>query len=158
MLIGVVSDTHGQTDYTLDAVRMLETFDVDAVLHCGDVGGAEIVELFKRWPTYFVFGNVDDPRSLRRAIAAAGQTCCEYFGSLELSGVKIAILHGDDTARLAAASKEGYGLVCHGHTHVAKQIQVGDTIVLNPGALYRATPHSLAIVELPARRIEIISV
>lgn len=32
MLLGVVSDTHGQTDYTLDAVRMLESLEVDTVL------------------------------------------------------------------------------------------------------------------------------
>jgi predicted phosphodiesterase len=38
--------------------------------------------------------------------------------------------------------------VCYGHTHQAEQHRVGKTLVLNPGALYRATPHSLALVDL----------
>ena len=41
-----------------------------------------------------------------------------------------------------------YDLVCYGHTHAAEQHREGKTLVLNPGALYRADPHSLAVVEL----------
>lgn len=79
MRIGVVSDTHGQVPFTLDAVRMLESLEVDLVLHCGDIGSPEIVALFAAWPTHFVFGNVDDHRQrLRSAILAAGQRCHEY--------------------------------------------------------------------------------
>ena len=43
MLVGVVSDTHGQADYARDAVRMLQSFAVEAVLHCGDIGTPEVV-------------------------------------------------------------------------------------------------------------------
>ena len=39
MRIGVISDTHGQVANTLAAVRMLESLEVQAVLHCGDIGG-----------------------------------------------------------------------------------------------------------------------
>jgi putative phosphoesterase len=59
MKIGVVSDTHGHVSYTLEAVRMLESLAVELVIHCGDIGTAEIVDLFAAWPTHFVFGNVD---------------------------------------------------------------------------------------------------
>ena len=44
--IGVVSDTHGHTVYARQAVRMLESLDVQLVLHCGDIGSADIVEMF----------------------------------------------------------------------------------------------------------------
>jgi predicted phosphodiesterase len=40
-------------------------------------------------------------------------------------------------------------LVCFGHTHVAEQQRRGATLVLNPGAVYRARRHSIAIVKLP---------
>jgi predicted phosphodiesterase len=40
-------------------------------------------------------------------------------------------------------------LVCYGHTHVAAIEQRGPTLVVNPGALYRANPHSLAVIDLP---------
>jgi predicted phosphodiesterase len=46
-----------------------------------------------------------------------------------------------------------YDLVCHGHTHVARQETVGRTLVVNPGALYRANPHRFALVDLPALEV-----
>ena len=74
--IGIVSDTHGQVEYTLDAVRMLESLEVEQIIHCGDIGSPEIVELFSPWPAHFVFGNVDhDLKELRRAIQACQQHC-----------------------------------------------------------------------------------
>ncbi len=160
MIIGVVSDTHGHVEFARQAARMLESFAVEAVLHCGDIGTSEIVAVFRAWPTHYVFGNVDyDVRPLREAIRAAGHTCHERFGSLVLAETPIALLHGDDAAALDEAVRSGrYRLVCHGHTHVARNEQVGRTLVLNPGALYRATPHSIAVVELPAGKAEIITV
>jgi hypothetical protein len=148
--IGVVSDTHGHTTHALAAVRMLESLDVQLVLHCGDIGTAEIVALFAPWPTHFVFGNTDqDRRELQASIEAAGQTCHDRFGSLEVGGRKIAFLHGDDTRALVDARNSGrYDLVCYGHTHQAEQHRQGPTLVLNPGALYRANPHSFALVTL----------
>jgi putative phosphoesterase len=150
MLLGVVSDTHGHVSSTLTAIRMLESCAVDAVLHCGDVGSVEIVELFARWPAHFVLGNVDtQPARMRAAIEAAGHTCHGRFGELELAARRIAFLHGDDGKRLQEAIASGrYELVCYGHTHRAEQHWDGNTLVLNPGALYRAQPHSLALVRL----------
>jgi putative phosphoesterase len=159
MLLGVVSDTHGQVDYTLDAVRMLESLEVDVVLHCGDVGSAAVVRLFKPWPTHFVLGNVDNAATIRRAVREAGQTFHNRYGELTLEDKKIALLHSDDAAKFeeTIASQE-FDLVCYGHTHVAKKQLRGRTLVLNPGALYRATPHTLAIVQLPELTVESIRV
>ncbi|HVX15506.1 MAG TPA: YfcE family phosphodiesterase [Pirellulales bacterium] len=160
MRIGVVSDTHGHVLNTYQAVRMLESLDVKLVIHCGDIGSADIVRLFDRWPTHFVLGNVDhDQVGLEAVIRKAGKNYHGRFGSLELAEKKIAFLHGDDTALLRQTSTSGeWHLVCHGHTHVAKRAHEGQTLVLNPGALYRATPHSLAYVELPSLEATIVSV
>jgi uncharacterized protein len=155
MIIGIVSDTHGHIEYTRPAIRMLESCGVEQVIHCGDIGSAEIVDLFKAWPTHFVFGNVDtQPARLEAAIQAAGQTCHGRFGQLELADRRIAFLHGDDSRRMHdAVSSSDYDLLCYGHTHQAEHHQSGKTIVLNPGALYRAQPHSLALVRLPALEV-----
>ncbi len=159
MRIGIVSDSHGHVVNTQAAVRVLESLQVEQVIHCGDVGGDEIVGLFGRWPTHFVYGNVDDRRQLSRAVETARQTFHEAFGSLELAGRRIAFLHGDDVPLLRQTIAGGqYDLVCHGHTHVARQLRQGPTLVLNPGALYRATPHSIALVELPDVEASIITV
>ena len=152
MRIGVVSDTHGQLHHTRAAVQALDAYDVETVLHCGDIGSADVVPLFAAWPTHFVFGNVDyEEDRLREAIEAAGQTCHGRFGALELSGRQIALIHSDDGQRFRETiGSEEWDLVCYGHTHQAEHHIEGRTVVLNPGALYRANPHSLAIVDLPS--------
>ena len=158
MRLGVVSDTHGHVELTRPAVRMLESLEVDAVLHCGDIGSAEIVELFAAWPTHFVFGNCDyDTRELEAAIRRAGQTCHGLFGDLDFDGVRVAMLHSHERQRFRQTIDSGdYSLVCYGHTHVAAIDRRGDTVVLNPGAIYRAEPHSIAVVDLPAVKATII--
>jgi putative phosphoesterase len=159
MRLGIVSDTHGHVPYAADGARMLEAMDVAAVLHCGDVGSREIVRLFSKWPAHFVAGNVDHGPTIRDAAAECGSTYHGAFGTVEIGGVRIALLHGDDSRRLAEAIGGGeFALVCHGHTHVAGRRLEGSTVVLNPGALYRATPHTVAIVELPSLETEIIAV
>jgi hypothetical protein len=109
-----------------------------------------------------VFGNVDQgpaAHELEQAIEAAGQTCHGRFGSLELGGVKIALLHGDDSRLLdKTIREEQYQLICHGHTHVPRWEQIDSSWILNPGALFRANPHTIAIVELPDLKAEVIRV
>lgn len=151
MRIGVLSDTHGSVEHTRPAIRMLESLEVEAVLHCGDIGSTDIVELLAPWPTHYVFGNCDyDHAELRRAMAKAGHTCHGLYGEIELAGTPIALLHSHERSRFQETIESGkHRLVCYGHTHVAKTEMHGDTLVLNPGALYRADPHTIAIVELP---------
>lgn len=159
MRLGVVSDTHGHVELTLPAIRMLESLDVECVLHCGDIGSAAVVSLFAAWPTHFVFGNCDgNRREIEEAIVAAGQTCHGDFGALELAGKRIALLHSHDGARFRQTLHSGqWDLVCYGHTHVAAIDRYGPTLALNPGALYRANPHSLAVIELPAVEATIVA-
>ena len=152
MRIGVISDTHGHTDFLLPALEKLAEHSVDQILHCGDIGSPAIVRLLARWPTDYVLGNCDHPRdepALQAAMDAVGHTLHGRFGDLTLGGRRIALLHGDDERRLAEAiSDEEFDLVCSGHTHVASCQRRGNTVTLNPGALFRANPHSFAVVEL----------
>jgi putative phosphoesterase len=119
-----------------------------------------VVALFAAWPTHFVFGNCDGHRrELQTAIAAAGQTCHGEFGDLTLDGTRIALLHSHDGRQFRHALHSGeWDLVCYGHTHVAAIERFGDTLAVNPGALYRAQPHSFAVVELPALEATIVPV
>jgi len=151
MRIGVVSDTHGNMRSAESAAELLKQNEIDVVLHCGDIGSADIIPVFEAWPTHFVFGNVDgNEGKLRQMIEACGLTCHDRFGELQLEGVRIALLHSDDRPRFLATIDSGdYDLVCYGHTHVAKHEMRRSTHVLNPGALHRADPYSVAIVTLP---------
>jgi uncharacterized protein len=159
MRVGVISDTHGQVEFTRPAVRMFESLDVQRVFHCGDIGSPEIVELFAQWPTDFVFGNCDtDHKRMRAVIQRAGQTCHDEFGDFRVEDVRIALLHSHERRRFAACVGSGrYQVVCYGHTHVAAIEDRGETLLVNPGAVYRANPHSVAVLELPERKAEVVT-
>lgn len=160
MLLGVLSDTHGNLDNTSRAVELLQSQGIEVLLHCGDIGTSSVVAEFAMdvtgWPTHFVFGNVDrDEALLRHAIQDAGQTCHHRYGEIELAGRQIALLHSDDQ-RLFRTTIESsrFDLVCYGHTHQAESHLAGPTLVLNPGALHRANPHTVATVDLQAMTVE----
>ena len=158
--IGVVSDTHGHVSFTLNAVRVLEGFCLERIIHCGDIGSTSIPGLFSQWPTHYVLGNVDHlSEDLNLALRAAGATLHGRFGHLEIMGRSIAFLHGDDIQLLRKEATSGkWDLLCHGHSHVAKQQLVGNTLVLNPGALYRTRQHTIAIVKLPQLEVTSLTV
>jgi uncharacterized protein len=155
MRIGVVSDTHGQVQFAREAAEVLRPFEIEQLIHCGDIGSAGIVSAFGDWACHYVLGNCDfDDGALEQAITGAGQTFHGRFGRLELAGRRIAFLHGDDGARFRQTTGSGeFDLVCYGHTHVAEQHREGPTCVLNPGALFRANPHRCAVVDLGTMEI-----
>jgi len=158
MRIGILSDTHGEAWTTQQAVRILESLDVELLIHCGDIGPPEMIPLFSSWPCHFVFGNMDDACTLRDAIDSAGQTCYERFGHMKLAGRSIAFMHGDDHALLWQTIRSGkWDLVCHGHTHVAAESLEGRTLVVNPGAIQRTGRPSVAIVDLPSLEVTHVS-
>lgn len=150
MLLGLLSDTHGDVHGTARAVRMFEIFHVEQVIHCGDVGEERVIELVARWPAHFVSGNVDHAARLAEAVRTTGGTYHDRFGSLELEGRSVAFLHGDDTALLEKTVAGGWDLVCYGHTHRAEIRRQGATLVVNPGALVRTGRPSVAVVTLPS--------
>lgn len=152
MFIGVISDTHGHLWNTREAARLLVPFAPELVIHCGDVGNPRVVEPLAPWKAHYVLGNVDDDEPLLcEMVAEAGHTFHGRIGKLELAGRKIAFLHSDDHTLFRQTIDSGeFDLVCYGHTHQAEQHREGNTLVLNPGAVYRANPHSIAIVELPS--------
>lgn len=160
MRLGVISDTHGHVLHTLDAVRMLDSLEVDHVLHCGDVGSSDILELLAGWPVDFVRGNVDwRDGDLRRAVEQAGLTYHGAFGDIELAGKRIALLHSDDERLFRQTIASGqWDLVCFGHTHRAEIRREGPTLLLNPGAVHRANPHTIAVVELPRLDAQIVPI
>lgn len=154
MKIGLISDTHGDVYSAREAVHIFQCLDVVQVLHCGDIGSPEIIALFSAWPTHFVYGNVDSPESLGDAILQAGQVCHDRFGSIELDGRKIALLHGHDSGLLEKFIKSGkWHVICHGHTHIACHATIGNTLVVNPGAIARTTYPSVAIVDLQSLEV-----
>ncbi len=149
MRIAILSDSHDQKDAVWAALELIAEQKVDLLLHCGDIDDVETVLLFGA-QTHFVLGNCDHDRArLRRAVADIGATLHEPYGRLEIAGVRIAFVHGDDQELLGELASNGqHDLVCHGHTHLPRDQRQGATRIINPGALYRARPRTVAVLDL----------
>ena len=160
MRIGIVSDSHGNTAMVLAALDLLREHGIQTILHCGDLDDASTVYLFEGFTAHFAFGNCDHDRSgIRQAIRNAGQTLHEPFGKLELEGKKIAFLHGDDRRLFQQVEQSGeYDYLFYGHTHQAAEHWTGRTRVINPGALHRARPKSILILDIVAGETELLIV
>jgi uncharacterized protein len=160
MKIGVLSDTHGRIATVKKALAEFRDRGIELLIHCGDIDAAETVDAFSGWNCHFVFGNCDSDRSgIRRAIDAIGATLYEPFGHLELVGKQVAWLHGDKPDLKRDVEIGGhYDYLFYGHTHVAEQHLVGKTLVINPGALQRATQKTCLVLDLPSGEMETIVV
>ncbi len=160
MLIGILSDSHGNQANVAKALQILNERQVECILHCGDIDDAPTVLLFAGTPTHFVLGNCDfDPNSLATAAKQIGATLHGRFAPLDLAGKRIALIHGDDKRRMQEEILSGrHDYVFYGHTHLAEQHREGSTLVLNPGALHRARPKTLVVLDLNTGVTEFVKV
>jgi putative phosphoesterase len=156
MKIGVLSDSHGAVGTVQQALSEFQARGVELIIHCGDIDDASTVRAFAGWNCHFVFGNCDADRAgIRRAVESIGGTLHDPFGQLELAGRQVAWLHGDNTGMKRDLELiNHYDYLFYGHTHVAEQHLVGRTLVINPGALYRARQKTCLVLDLPVARIE----
>lgn len=156
MRIGVISDTHDRHEAIAEAVRRLQEYQVELILHCGDIESVAAVEAFRPVPTYFVFGNWDrQRRELARAIKQIGGVHFETFGVLEVGGKRIAWLHSHERRHLRQLETADYfDYLFYGHTHMREQHRTGRTLVANPGALFRANPRTCIVVDIQSGEIK----
>jgi uncharacterized protein len=124
LLIGLISDTHGQV--RADVHQALA--GVDFILHAGDVCGDEVLmELDLIAPVVAVYGNCDDcdhPRLVRQV-------------ERRERGVRIHVSHGHELGvptveRLLSAYEAD--VIVYGHTHRPLIARAGGRLVVNPGA------------------------
>ena len=159
MRIGILSDTHDQIARTGLAVRRLADEGAVVLIHCGDLTRPEIIDEFAVLKTYFVFGNNDyDESGLRRAMNVVGGVCLERGGELTLAGKKIAVTHGDSNKELQRLTALNPDYLFFGHSHFPADSREGTTRFINPGALYRASSYTVALLDLEADSLRMLSI
>jgi len=159
VIVGVLSDSHGQLRRTRSAIQLLEQVGAVAFIHCGDLGDLRVLDELAGRRAWYVPGNVDalEP-GLARYAAALGLPVPEAAPlTIELAGRRLAVFHGHEpefsrllrmlTAR-ETATQPAAEYVFHGHTHAARDVQVGRARLINPGALQRAPRHTVVSVDL----------
>ena len=121
MLIGVISDTHGQL--RSEAVTALQ--GVDRILHAGDIGDPAILDALRKIaPLTAIRGNVDTSGTCARLPATE---------LVELGGHSIYMLHDIAELDLDPASA-GISTVISGHSHQPKIMRHKKVLYFNPGS------------------------
>jgi putative phosphoesterase len=143
MEIGIISDTHGVvSSFALKALS-----GVDRILHAGDIGSPEVLEVLQRLaPTAAIRGNTD------------GDTWCENLPVteiLDLDQTTFYLLHDLQTLDLDPKSA-GIQVVVHGHTHRSALKTHDGILYFNPGSASYARhggPLSVGRIEIADGRI-----
>ena len=167
MKICIVSDSHDRADALAQAVGEAKARGCEAVIHCGDLIGAQTAKpaLAHGLPLHLIHGNnVGDPQALHLQMQKSGGQL-RYHGPdarLELGGRRIFVVHYPEYGHAMACTGD-WDLVCCGHSHAAGVDQVanvkgGRTWLVNPGTVAGlAAPATWALGDLAAMRFEVFS-
>ena len=144
MKLCIVSDSHDRSEPLAQAVREALSEGAEAVIHCGDLIGAQSLKpaLALGLPIHLIHGNnVGDPQALH-ALARASDGRLQYHGAdarIDLAGRRIFVVHYDDYG-YAMACTGHWDVVCCGHSHLAELRRVASvggrwTWLVNPGTV-----------------------
>ena len=59
MKLGLLSDTHNDTGNLQKAVSIFNDYEIDLLIHCGDVTSIKLLQWLKALPMILTFGNGD---------------------------------------------------------------------------------------------------
>jgi putative phosphoesterase len=160
MIVGILSDTHGRADMAHLAVDKLLENKAEYLIHCGDVGGQDVLDALAGHPSMFVFGNNDyDSDELIKYAKILGIACGGTHGKLAFAGKRAAVTHGDDgrlVRRLIQEQQIDYLFL--GHTHEKLDRREGKVRIINPGALYRATVKTVAVLDTQSDELKFLNI
>ncbi len=163
MIVGILSDSHGQTQRTARAIAALRELGAAELVHCGDICGDGVLELLAEHRVRFVWGNMDFfDASVERYCRTLGLTPPQRVPlTFEADGVGVAVFHGHERPftrlRRALAGPDEAQVraivgdaryVLYGHTHQAADERIGGLRLINPGALHRARIYSVATLDV----------
>ena len=165
MKVCIVSDSHDRADALAQAVREAKAAGAEAVIHCGDLIGAQTVKpaLAAGLPVHLIHGNnVGDTQALHFQ-SRRSDGLLQYHGAdarLELGGRRVFVVHYDDYG-FAMACTGQWDLVCCGHSHKAearkvRTVQDTESWLVNPGTVAGlSAPATWVLADLVAMRFEV---
>lgn len=146
MRVGVLSDSHGEAQRTRHAVEELTRLGASVFIHCGDIESIECLDPLAGLDAHLVFGNCDEPSELAGYAASIGIQVHHPLGHISVNDTNLAFTHGDQQQCMTQAIKSHTHWLFHGHTHICRDELVLATRVVNPGALHRASPYTVALI------------
>jgi putative phosphoesterase len=134
MMVGILSDSHGDDRMVSLAVEILAAAGAEAFFHCGDIGDESVLDQLVGRRCWFVWGNMDDPTdSVRTYARTVGLHAVDNERPIELAGKRIGLWHGHERGFRKAIRIGGLDYVFYGHAHARCDVREGKTRVINPG-------------------------
>ncbi|MDP6629817.1 MAG: metallophosphoesterase family protein [Kiritimatiellia bacterium] len=141
MRIGLVSDSHGKRRKLRAALDVLAARGVEAVVHCGDICGTRSLHILASTgiPTWLVAGNMDRDLLHQLETMTRDTSITFWYSTVEVplgNDRYLVATHGDNEDLLDELIRgQRFPYVCHGHTHRARDLRIGDVRVICPGAI-----------------------
>ncbi len=142
-LIGIISDTHGRLNQApLDILK-----GVDLIIHAGDIGAPEILELLQRTaPVIAVRGNMD---------GGSWTNGLPDTRVVKVGQVLLYVLH--DLCQLDLDPRAGgFKVVISGHTHRTSIKEQNGVLYINPGSVSYpgvTRPATVALIQIKGKRL-----
>ena len=163
MQVGILADSHDCLPRIKDAIDRLNSESIELVLHAGDYSAPFVTDHYSALKVQMigVFGNNDaEKEKLRDRFAKAGHEIKGRFAEVQAGKLRIALTHGDEDELLQSLTKcGGYDVLVYGHTHEAKVVEEGHTLVINPGEIcgYLTGESTFAILNTADRKARLCS-
>ena len=159
-MIGIISDTHENEEAIKKAVEIFKKNKVDFVVHCGDIISPPILEHLQGLKMKFVFGNNDGERiGLISKCKKLGFDEIRDELEFDFKGKTFYVYHGTKSEILDKAIKSNkYHYILTGHTHIKKDEKIGKTRIINPGALFRISPYTVAFLDPEKDKLEFVQI
>jgi len=158
--VGIISDSHDNLPAVQKAISILNSGDLDYVLHAGDIVSPFTAKLLAdlKSAVYVTFGNNDGERIMLKEVLCSSGNCTLIWPKLtvQIGKYRIALTHGEDEEAVEALAYSGkYDLVIYGHSHKTSERRVNNSLLVNPGELcgYLTGYQTLAITDLEQKRV-----
>jgi len=158
-MMGILSDTHENEDAIKKAVVLFKERKAEFAVHCGDIISPPMLEHFKGLKMKFIYGNNDgEKEGLKNKAIQLGFEIGEEI-EFNHKNKKFYAYHGTKNEKLDAAIKSNkYDYVLTGHTHIRRDEKIGKTRVINPGALFRVYPYTIAFLDAEKDKLEFVQI
>ena len=158
-MLGIISDTHENEEAIKKAVAIFKEKNIEFGVHCGDIISPPMLEHFKGLKMKFVFGNNDGEKAGLSSKAKELGFEISDEKEFEYNGKKFYAYHGTKKEKLESAIKSNkYDYILTGHTHIKRDEKIGKTRVINPGALFRIYPYTIALLDVEKDKLEFVGV
>lgn len=160
MKIGILSDTHDNENNLRAVLDVYRQQGISRLIHLGDMTSPPTAQLLDGFEMIYLTGNMDrDPVGLQNTILDLhpNNRIVESFTG-ELEGVSIAAVHGHLDPSVEHLARTGkYKFVLCGHTHRRRDEMLGNSRIINPGALggVEWQSRSYCMLDLATQEIEI---